>query len=115
MGSKKQQRRGWVYSNFTKEETFLVSLQLSAIWGNFTLNHFCLPLPKNSSISFLQFGQIENIRGHLLEKIFLVCFSLLSPQAEWKEDDEHFANYLQMYVSRNFTDAKYLQYAQNTL
>ena len=84
-GSKKQQRRGWDYSNFTKGETFLVSLKLSAIWGN---------------NSFLQFGQADNVRGHLFEKIFLVCFSPLSPQAEQKEDDEHFANHLQMYVRR---------------
>ena len=41
-----------------------------------------------------------------LKKIFLICFSPLSPQAEWKEDDEHFANHLQMYVIRTFTKAK---------
>ena len=29
-GSKKQQNSGWNYSNFTKGETFLVSLKLSA-------------------------------------------------------------------------------------
>ena len=29
-GSKKQQRRGWVYSNFTKGETFLVPKKVSA-------------------------------------------------------------------------------------
>ena len=78
-GSKKQQSKGWDYSNFTKGGT-LVSLKLSPIWGNLTLHHSCLPLPKNTS--FLQFGQVENIRGHLFEKIFLVCFSPLSPQAE---------------------------------
>ena len=72
-GSKKQQRRGWDYSNFTKGGTFLVSLKLSAIWGNLTLHHSCLLLPKNTS--FLQFCQVENMRGHLFEKIILVAFS----------------------------------------
>ena len=36
----------------------------------------------------------------------LFCFSPLSPQAEYKKDDEHFANHLQMYLSRTFTKAK---------
>ena len=103
-GSKKQHRRGQYHSNFTKRDTFLVSLKLSAILGNLTLHHSCLSLPKNTS--FLQFGQEENIRGHLFEKIFLVCFSALSPQVEQKENDEHFANYLQMYGSRTFTEVK---------
>ena len=98
MGSKKQQRRGWDYSNFTKGETSLVSLKLSAIWNNLTLHHSCLSLPKNTS--FFQFGQLENICWHSLEKIFLVCFSPLSPHAGQKEVDEHFANHLQMYVGR---------------
>ena len=105
--SKNQQRRGeWRgdYSNFTKVETFLVSLKLKAIWGNLALNHSSLPLPLNTS--FVQFGQVENIRGHLFEKIFLVCFSPLSPQAEKKEDYEHFVNHFQMYVSRTFIKAK---------
>ena len=89
-GSKKQQRRGWDYSNFTKEETFSVSLKLSAIRENLTLHYSFLPLPKKTS-------HVENIRGHLFEKLFLVCFSPLSPQAEQKEDDEHFfANHLQI-------------------
>ena len=80
-GSKKKQpRRGWDYSNFTKGETFLVSLKPSAIWVNLTLHHSYLSLPKKTS--FLQFGQVENIRGNLFEEIFLVCFSPLSPQAE---------------------------------
>ena len=87
-----------------KRRIFLVSLKLSAIWGNLTLHHSCLPLPKNTS--FLQFGQVKNIHGYLFEKIFLVCFSLLSPQAEQKEADEQFANHLQIYVSRTFTKAK---------
>ena len=92
------------YLNFTKGENVLVSLNLSAVWGNLTLNHSGLFLPKKTS--FLQFGQVENICGLLFEKIFLVCFSPLSLQAEQKEDDEHFANHLQMYVSRTFTKAK---------
>ena len=82
----------------------LVSLKLSAIWGNLSLRHSCLPLPKKTS--FLQFGQVESMHGYLFEKIFLVCISPLSPQAEYKKDDEHFANHLQMYLSRTFTKAK---------
>ena len=82
----------------------LVSLKLSAIWGNLSLHHSCLPLPKKTS--FLQFGQVESIHGHLFEKIFLVCISPLSPQTEYKKDDEHFANHLQMYLSRTFSKAK---------
>ena len=90
---------------FHKRRDFL-SLKkiLSAIWSNLTLHHSCLPLPKKTC--FLQFGQVKNIHGHLFEKIFLVCFSFLSPQAEQKEDDEHFANHLLMYVSRTFTKAR---------
>ena len=82
----------------------LVSLKLSAIWGNLTLHDSCLPLQKKTS--FLQFDQEENIHGHLFEEVFLVCFSPLSPQAEQKEDDERFTNHLRMYVSRTFTKAK---------
>ena len=42
--------------------------------------------------------------GIYLKKTF--WFSLLSPKAEKKEDDEHFANHLQIYVSRVFTKAQ---------
>ena len=87
-----------------KEKLFQSHKKLSAIWGNVTLHHPSLPFPKKTS--FLQFGQVVNIQGHLFEKISLICFSPLSPQAEQKEDDEHFANHLQMYVSRTFTKAK---------
>ena len=50
----------------------------------------------------------------LISKKTLICLSLLSPQAEEKKDDEHFANNLQMHVSRALTKAKNLHYAQNT-
>ena len=58
--------------------------------------------------SFLQFGQVVNIHGHLFEekKNFLIWFNLLFPQEEWKEDDQHFANHLQIYVSRTSPKAK---------
>ena len=82
----------------------LVSLKLSTTWGSLTLHHSCLLLPKKTF--FLQFGQVENIHGHLFGKIFLVCFSPLSSQAEYKEYDERFANHLQIYVGRTFTKAK---------
>ena len=107
---KNSKGRGWDYSNFTKGETSLISLKLSAIWSNLALHHSCLPLLKNTF--FLQFGQVENIRGHLFEKNLFGFFSPLSPhsplspQAEYKEDDEHFANRFQMYVSRTFTKAR---------
>ena len=85
--SKKQQRSGWDYSSFTKGKTFLVSQKANCYLGNFTFYHPSLPLPKKTS-SF-HFGHPENIHGQLFEKIFLICFSPLSQQAEQKEDDEH--------------------------
>ena len=69
----------------------------------------CTTLPYASQerpFAFLQFGQVENIHGHIIKKNFLISFSPLFPQAEQKEDDEHFANHQQMYVSRTFTKAK---------
>ena len=87
-----------------KGETFLVSLKLSAVWGNFIFHHSCLLLQKNTS--FLQFGQVENIQGHLFQKVFLICFRFLSPQAAQKEDDELFASHRQIYISRTFTKTK---------
>ena len=47
-GFKKQQRRWWDYSNFTKVRTFLVSLKVSPIWGHSHLAPFCLPLRENT-------------------------------------------------------------------
>ena len=76
----------------------------SHIWGNLILHHPSLPLLKKTS--FLQFVQLENVHGHLFEKTLLICFSPLSPQAEQKGNDEHFADHLQMYVTRAFTKAK---------
>ena len=93
-GVLKTTKEGWNYSNFTKGETILISEKLSVIWGNLTLHHSCKPFPNKTP--FIQFGQVESIHGHLFEKIFLICFSTLSPQAEQKEDDEHFSNHLQM-------------------
>ena len=75
------------------------------------MHHPSLPLPRKTS--FFQFVQVENIHWHVFEKIFLICFSPLSPHAEQKEDDEHFANNLQIYVSRTFTkDKKSVIYAE---
>ena len=56
--------------------------------------------------SFLQFGQVVNIHVNLFQKILSDLFQPPIPQAEKKEDDEHFANHLQIYVSRTFTKAK---------
>ena len=88
-----------------KQKHFQSHKRLCTIWTNLTLHHPSLPLPKRPS-SFLQFGQVENIYEHLFEKIFLICFRPLSPQAGLKEDDEHFANHLQMYRNRTFTKAQ---------
>ena len=69
----------------------------------------CITLPspfQKRCSSFFHFGQVENIHGTYLKKIFLICFSFLSPQAEQKEDEEHFANHLQMYVTKTFTKTK---------
>ena len=106
MGFQKTAKEEVRLFKFHKRRNLLVSCKLSAIWVNFTLGHSCLPIPKHTSASFLQFGQVENIRGHLFEKIFLVSFSPLSPQEDWKADDEHFANHLHMHVSRTFTKAR---------
>ena len=65
-----------------------------------------LAIITNRSILNVAAVQIRLWYGHLLEKIFLVCFSPLSSQAEQKEDDEHFVNHLHMYVSRTFTKAR---------
>ena len=66
-------------------------------------------------------GQEENIRGHSFErKGFLICVGRLSPQAEKKQDDEHFAHYLHMYASgtfptvRNSAVCTEYQWAQNS-
>ena len=100
-GSKKQQRR-WDYSNVIKGETFLVYVIFWVISSCITLSCSFQKRPP----SFLHFGQVENLHGTYLKKNFLVCFSPLSPQAEQKEDDDHIANHLQMYVSKTFTKAK---------
>ena len=48
-----------------------------------------------------------------------MCFSPLSLQKEQKQDDEHFANHLQMNVSKTFTKAKkfvlFAEYPSNEL
>ena len=109
-GSKKQQRR-WDYSNVIKGETFLVYVISGVISPCITLP---CPFQKGPSF-FLHFGQAENIHStYLKKKNFLICFSPLSPQAEQKEDDEHFANHLQMYVMRPLLRPKNLYYSQNT-
>ena len=87
---KNSKGRGGIIQISRKEKIFQSHKKLSAIWINLTLHHPSLPLPKKTS--FLQFGQVENIHGHSFEKIFLICFSPLSPEAEQKENDEHFFN-----------------------
>ena len=67
-GLLKTAKEGGDYSIFIKGETFLVSLKLSAIRGNITLHHSCLPLPKNTS--FLQFPKQRIYVGTYLKKSF---------------------------------------------
>ena len=81
-----------------KEKLFQSHKKLSASWDNLTILPciILLCLFQKRPSSFLQFGQVETIHGHLSGKIFLICFSLLSPQAESKEDNEHFCSYPQI-------------------
>ena len=103
MGSKNSKRGDGKSS--TKGETFFSLIKFFKVLfgGNLTQHHPSFPSKKTS---FLQFGQVDNIHGRLFKKTFLICFSFLFPQAEQREDDEHFANYFQMYVSRTFTKTK---------
>ena len=91
---------------FHKRRNFFSLIKNYVLFGVISPS-ITLPCPfQKRPSSFLHFGQVENIHGTYLKKNFLICFSPLSPQAEQKEDDEHFANHLQMYVSRTFTKAK---------
>ena len=99
-GSKKQQKRGWDYSNITNGETFLALFGVISPCTSLTC-----PFQKRP-YSFLQFGQVETIHGHLHEKKLPDLFYPLFLQAEQKEDDEHFANHLQMYVRRTIAKLK---------
>ena len=101
---KNSKGRGGIIQISQEEKLFQSHKKLSGNWGNLTLHHPSLSLPKQTS--FLQLVQVENIHGLLFQKIFLICFSPLSPQVEQKEDDKYFANHLHMYVSRTFTKAK---------
>ena len=65
------------------------------------MHHPSQPLPKKSFL----FPSVW-LGREFTWAFVLFCFSPLSPQAEYKKDDEHFANHLQMYVSRTFTKAK---------
>ena len=84
---------------------FSLLKKLSAIWGILALHYPSRSFRKRPS-SFVQFDQVENIHGPLFQNIFLIYFSPLSPQAEQKDNDEQFANHLQIYLSRTFTKAK---------
>ena len=44
--------------------------------------------------------------GTYLKKPFWFVLDPRSPQAEYKEDDEYFANHLQIYLSMTFIKAK---------
>ena len=61
--SNKKQRTGWIISNFTKGETSSsLSWQSGALGSNVTM------FPQERSSPPLQFGQEENIPGHLIER-----------------------------------------------
>ena len=63
-GSKKQQRRGGIFSNFTKGETFFSLLKnLRAIWVNLNL-HPSLLLPKKAFLS----PSVWPRKGHSFER-----------------------------------------------
>ena len=64
-----------------KEKFFSLIKKLRAIWGNVTLYHLSLPLSKKTFL-FPSFWPNREYTWHLFEKNFLICFSLLSPQAE---------------------------------
>ena len=63
-GSNKKQRSGSIISNFTKGETFCLLWQPSAL--GVISQCFCT-LQKRPS-SPIQFGEEENIPGHLIER-----------------------------------------------
>ena len=91
---------------FHKRRNFLSLIKNHVLFGgNLTLYHPSLLISKKVFL-FPSFWPSRECKWHLFEKNFLICFSPLSPQAEWKEDDEHFANHLQMYVSKTFTKTK---------
>ena len=91
----------WVgLPKFHKRRNFFSVLKkLSAIWSNLTLHHLSL------SLSF-SLAKYRICMSTYVKKIFLICFSPLFPQAEQKEDDEHFASHLQIYLSRTFTKTR---------
>ena len=69
----------------------------------------CTTLPclfQKRPSSFLHFGQLVNIHGHLFEK--KTSWFVLAPYAhrQSRKDDEHFANHPQIYVSKTFTKTK---------
>ena len=64
-GSKKQQRRGWDYSQ--NEKSFQSHKKLRAIWGNLTLHHPSLPLSKKTFL-FPSFWPSREYTWHLFEK-----------------------------------------------
>ena len=80
---------------------------MSAVWLNLTLHHRSLPSPKNTFVFHSVWASCQYPRALIWrKKNFLIWFSLLFPQEEWKEDDEHFANHVQIYVSRTSPKAK---------
>ena len=98
---KKQQRSGWIIKILQKEKLFQSHKKLSAIWGNLTLYLPSLSLSKKTFLFPSVWPSTQRI---------YMALSPLSPQAEQKEDDEHFANHLQMYVSRTFANIFFMIY-----
>ena len=92
---KNSKGRGGIIQISQKEKLLKSHKKLRAIWGNLTLYHPSLLLSKKTFL-FPSFWLSREYKWHLFEKNFLICFRPLSPQAEWKEDDEHFVNHLQM-------------------
>ena len=118
-GSQNSKGGGGIIQISQKEKLFFSPIKNYALFGVISP---CITLPcpfQKRPSSFLHFGKVENIHDAYLKKIFdflrqtLICFRPLSPQAEYKEDDEHFAKHLQIYV-RPLLRPKDPYYAQNT-
>ena len=102
-GFKKQQRRRWDYSNFTKGEFFFVSWKLRDIWGNLTLYHPFLPLSKETFL-FSLFWPSRKYIWHLFEK---KLWFVLVPYP-------HRQSRKRMMNTFRYVRPKYLYNAQNT-
>ena len=68
----------------------------------------CTTLPRPFQKKIFLYPSVWSSREYTWTLIWKENFPIcpLYPQVEWKEDDEHFVNHLQIYVSRTFPKAK---------